>query len=72
MASGGGKRSTISCQDVEQPSLGLGRDTLATARARRQLKSGFGFVLESLTAIHRAGAGIILTYWAKDVARWLR
>ena len=26
--------------------------------------------LESLTAIHRAGAGIILTYWAKDVARW--
>ena len=27
--------------------------------------------LESLTAIRRAGAGIILTYWAKDVARWL-
>lgn len=27
--------------------------------------------LECLTAIHRAGAGIILTYWAKDVARWL-
>ncbi len=28
-------------------------------------------VLESLTAITRAGANIILTYWAKDVARWL-
>jgi porphobilinogen synthase len=28
-------------------------------------------VLETLTAIHRAGAGIILTYWAKDVANWL-
>lgn len=27
--------------------------------------------LEILTAIHRAGAGIILTYWAKDVAWWL-
>jgi len=27
--------------------------------------------LECLTAIHRAGANIILTYWAKDVARWL-
>jgi porphobilinogen synthase len=27
--------------------------------------------LESLTAIARAGAGIILTYWAKDVAQWL-
>ena len=28
-------------------------------------------VLESLTAIQRAGAGIVLTYWAKDVAGWL-
>ncbi|MGL6280604.1 MAG: porphobilinogen synthase, partial [Gaiella sp.] len=28
-------------------------------------------VLESLTAIVRAGAGTVVTYWAKDVARWL-
>ena len=28
--------------------------------------------LEILTAIGRAGAGTILTYWAKDAARWLR
>jgi porphobilinogen synthase len=28
-------------------------------------------VLESLLAIHRAGADMILTYFAKDVARWL-
>ena len=28
-------------------------------------------VTEMLTAVHRAGANIILTYWAKDVARWL-
>ena len=27
--------------------------------------------LESLCAIRRAGASIILTYWAKDAARWL-
>ena len=27
--------------------------------------------LEMLTAMTRAGANIILTYWAKDVARWL-
>lgn len=27
--------------------------------------------LESLTAIHRAGADIIITYWAQDVAAWL-
>jgi porphobilinogen synthase len=29
-------------------------------------------VLESLTAIQRAGAEIILTYWAQDVAKWLK
>ncbi len=28
-------------------------------------------VLESLTAIKRAGADIVVTYWAKDVAGWL-
>lgn len=28
-------------------------------------------VLEILTAIKRAGADIIITYWAKEVARWL-
>ena len=28
-------------------------------------------VLETLTSIQRAGATIIITYWAKDVARWL-
>ena len=27
--------------------------------------------LECLTSIARAGAGIIITYWAKDVVRWL-
>jgi porphobilinogen synthase len=27
--------------------------------------------LESLTAIRRAGADLILSYWAKDVAQWL-
>ncbi len=29
-------------------------------------------VLEVLTGIQRAGAGIILTYHAKDAARWLK
>ena len=27
--------------------------------------------LESLTAIRRAGAGTIVTYWAKELAAWL-
>ena len=29
-------------------------------------------VLEALTSIRRAGADIVITYHAKDVARWLR
>ena len=28
-------------------------------------------MMESLTSIHRAGAGIILTYFARDAARLL-
>ncbi len=29
-------------------------------------------VLEILTGIHRAGASIVLTYHAKDIARWMK
>ena len=29
-------------------------------------------VLEALTSIRRAGADIVITYHAKDAARWLR
>ena len=28
-------------------------------------------VLESLTAMRRAGADVIFTYWAKELAEWL-
>jgi len=31
-----------------------------------------GAILESITAIVRAGAGIVITYFAADVASWLR
>ncbi len=31
-----------------------------------------GVVLETLTAIRRAGADVIITYHAKDAARWLQ
>jgi porphobilinogen synthase len=27
---------------------------------------------EALTSVRRAGAGIIATYWASEVAAWLR
>jgi len=30
-----------------------------------------GVVMETLTAIRRAGASMIITYWAKDAIRWL-
>jgi len=29
-------------------------------------------ILETLTAIGRAGAGIVITYFAADAAAWLR
>jgi len=29
-------------------------------------------ILESLLSIRRAGAGVVLTYWATEAARWLR
>jgi len=29
-------------------------------------------ILETLTSIRRAGADVVLTYWAAEVARWLR
>ena len=30
-----------------------------------------GVVMESMYAFKRAGADIIITYWAKDVAKWI-
>jgi porphobilinogen synthase len=29
-------------------------------------------VLETMTALKRAGASMIVTYWARELARWLR
>jgi porphobilinogen synthase len=29
-------------------------------------------VLETLTSIRRAGADVVITYWATEVAEWLR
>lgn len=31
-----------------------------------------GIVIESMYAFKRAGADIIITYWAKDIAKWLK
>ena len=48
-----------------------GEYAMVKAAAERGWIDERATALESLTAITRAGAGIILTYWAKDVAQWL-
>jgi porphobilinogen synthase len=48
-----------------------GEFSMVKAAAARGWIDEKAVVLETLTAIHRAGAEIILTYWAKDAAKWL-
>lgn len=48
-----------------------GEYSMLKAAARQGWLDERAVAMESLLAIRRAGAGIILTYWAKDVARWL-
>jgi porphobilinogen synthase len=48
-----------------------GEYSMVKAAAERGWIDERRVVLETLTGIRRAGASIILTYWAKDVARWL-
>ena len=49
-----------------------GEYSMVKAAAERGWLDEKRVALECLTAIRRAGASIILTYWAKDAARWLR
>jgi len=49
-----------------------GEFSMVKAAARNNWIDEKRVVFEILTGIQRAGAGIILTYHAKDVARWLR
>lgn len=48
-----------------------GEYSMVKAAAARGWLDERAAALESLTAIRRAGADIILTYWAKDLARWI-
>jgi porphobilinogen synthase len=48
-----------------------GEFAMVKAAAERGWIDEPAVAIESLTAIVRAGANIVLTYWAKDVARWL-
>lgn len=49
-----------------------GEYALVQAAAERGWVDKRGLTMEMLTAIRRAGADIILTYFAKDAARWLK
>lgn len=48
-----------------------GEFSMVKAAARNGWIDERAVVLESLTAMRRAGANVILTYWAKDVVDWL-
>jgi porphobilinogen synthase len=48
-----------------------GEYAMVKAAARRGWLDERQAALESLLAIKRAGADIVLTYWARDLARWL-
>ena len=49
-----------------------GEYSMVKAAARQGWLDPRAIALETLTAIRRAGADIILTYWAKEAAAWLR
>ncbi len=48
-----------------------GEFSMVKAAAERGWIDEKAVVMESLIAMRRAGAGTILTYWAKDVVKWL-
>jgi porphobilinogen synthase len=48
-----------------------GEYSMVKAAAERGWIDEKTIVCESLTAMHRAGADILITYWAKEVAHWL-
>ncbi len=49
-----------------------GEYSMVKAAAQRGWLDERSVVLEMLTAFRRAGAQIVITYWAKDLARWLQ
>ena len=49
-----------------------GEYSLVKAAAEKGWVDERSIVLETLTSMRRAGADLILTYHAKDAARWLK
>ena len=48
-----------------------GEYAMVEAAAERGWIDRDRMVLESITSIHRAGADVVLTYWAAELARWI-
>ena len=48
-----------------------GEFSMVKAAAEKGWLDERAVVMETMTAFRRAGADIVITYWAKDVARWL-
>jgi len=48
-----------------------GEYAMITAAAANGWVDGRAAAMESLTSIRRAGADIVLTYWAAEAAGWL-
>ena len=49
-----------------------GEYAMVKAAAEKGLLDERAAVLEIMTALKRAGADIIVTYWARELAKWLR
>jgi len=65
-------RETADCVDVPVAAYQVsGEYAMIEAAAQRGWIDRDRAVLESITAIHRAGADIVLSYWATEVARWI-
>jgi len=49
-----------------------GEYAMVKSAAEKGLFDEKNAVLETMTALKRAGADIIVTYWARELATWLR
>ena len=65
-------RETADCVDVPVAAYQVsGEYAMVEAAAERGWIDRDRLVVESVTSIHRAGADIVLTYWAAELARWI-
>jgi porphobilinogen synthase len=49
-----------------------GEYAMLKAAAEKGIVDERAAVIEIMTALRRAGADIIVTYWARELAKWLR